>query len=578
MRRHILPVAGLVAVLFVSTAHAVQTNLPPVRGGDADANKPTDYVATWEPNWLSTDALTPTNINISNRTAPQSETSIAVDPTNPLHILASSNDLGTTAGVFESFDGGLTWTRSTFGSSGFCYDTWLDFNAAGDAFLAYECSNQSVAYKNAGSGTWSAINGISGAGGFPDRCMIVADKNASSPFFNRVYIGYDDNGAGNIAYVLYSATGKGGWLRSNRINNGSGTAATIGVNACVFNNGDVGAAWLDYTNSRVRFNHSADGGVTWINNVVVSTLRQSTASFFISIPPQNQRGIVLMPMTAVAPAGGPFANRVYVAYTDTRTAVPGNLGPHVRYSDDFGATWSSEKALLTNATYNLGYGFHPQIAVLNDGTIAVSCYVTGNAGAKKGTRQITVFSHDGGDTWTDVQLAADVTSNETVSGHDANQYGDYQGITADNSTGTFWQTWTDSRLLGSRGEEQFGAQIVPVAGSAPQVVKGAKSPFQTTGSVVAAEPYKVTVQRTAGVLGFAKLTFSMPEAGDVKLRIVDAQGRMVEEVMDGHALAGVYDPVFTGRDASGRTLPNGVYMFALQANGRTDAGKIVIAR
>ncbi len=574
MRRHFLPVAGFSFLLVAGSAFAAQTNLPPVRGQDPDGAKPTDYVPAWEPSWVSNDAAVATNINISNRTAPQSETSIAVDPTNSNHIVASSNDLGSTAGVFESFDGGLTWTRSTFGSSGFCYDTWLDFNAAGDVFLAYECSNQSVAYKNAGSAVWSAINGIPGAGGFPDRCMIVVDRNPGSPFFNRVYIGYDDNSNSNAAHLLYSTTGKGSWTRTPKFNEGN---PTIGVNACVFSDGTVGAAWLEYTSSRIRWDKSTNGGVTWGADVLLPTLRQSTAGFFISIPPQNQRGIVLMPMTAVAPAGGPFADRVYVVYTDTRTAVPGNLGAHLRYSDDKGATWSSEKALMTNASFNLGYGFHPQVAVLNDGTVAVSFYVTGNAGAKKGTRQVTVFSHDGGDTWTDVNLAADVTSNETVAGHDANQYGDYQGIYADNGTGTFWQTWTDSRLLSTRGEEQFGAMIVPVA-AAPKVAKGTSKGYQATASV-AGEPYKVNVQRVGGALGFAKLSFNLPEAGDVKLRVLDASGRMVQEVMDSsHALPGEYDPIFTGRDASGRELPNGVYMFALQANGRVDAGKIVIAR
>lgn len=577
MRRHFLPVAGLAAVLVAGTVSAAQHNLPPVRGSDPDANKPTDYVPAWEPDWVVNSGLAPTNINVSNRTAPQSESSIAIDPTNSSHIIASTNDLGSTAGLFESFDAGLTWTRSTFGSSGFCYDTWLDFNMAGDAFIAYECSNQSAAYKNAGSAVWTAINGIGTAGSFPDRCMIVTDKNSTSPFFNRVYIGYDDNGTGNTAYVLYSTTGKGGWLRGNKINNGTGTGATIGVNACVFNNGDAGAAWLDYTNSRVRFNHSTDGGVNWINNVVVSTLRQSTAGFFISIPPQNSRGIVLMPMTAVAPAGSPFANRVYVAYTDTRTNAVGNLGPHVRYSDDFGATWSAEAALMTNVAFNLGYGFHPQVAVLGDGTVGVSFYVTAGSGGKKGTRQVTVFSHDGGTTWTDVNLVADVTSNETVAGHDANQYGDYQGLYADTATGTFWQTWTDSRLLATKGEEQFAAQIVPVA-AAPKVVKGTQQGFGTTTAVASGEPYRVNVQRVGGALGFAKLSFNLPEAGDVKLRVLDASGRMIQEVMDSHALAGSYDPMFTGRDGSGRELPNGVYLFALQANGRTDAGKIVIAR
>src|SRR5438105_3874126 len=60
------------------------------------------------------------NVNITNKSGPQSETGVAVDPTNPNHILTSVNDLTTTAAVYESLDGGATFTKSNFNPSGFC--------------------------------------------------------------------------------------------------------------------------------------------------------------------------------------------------------------------------------------------------------------------------------------------------------------------------------------------------------------------------------------------------------------------------------------------------------------------------
>src|SRR5690349_11134131 len=50
-----------------------------------------------------------TNVNVTNETGAQSETSVAVDPTNPMHVLESENDLTNTATVYESVDGGATW-------------------------------------------------------------------------------------------------------------------------------------------------------------------------------------------------------------------------------------------------------------------------------------------------------------------------------------------------------------------------------------------------------------------------------------------------------------------------------------
>jgi hypothetical protein len=125
----------------------------------------------------------------------------------------------------------------------------------------------------------------------------------------------------------------------------------------------------------------------------------------------------------------------------------------------------------------------------------------------------------------------------------------------------------------------FGANIVPVANS-PRVTKGKDARgFEATSSVASREPYKVNVTRMGGALGFAKLEFSVSEAGPVSLRVHDAQGRLIQKVMETrNTMPGEYSGTFTGRDASGRELPNGVYMFAFESNGRRDAGKIVVAR
>src|SRR5437762_13609772 len=53
------------------------------------------------------------NVNVSNESGPQSSTDIAVDPTNPNHILGSSNDIaGAYMRAYESFDGGVSWTNT----------------------------------------------------------------------------------------------------------------------------------------------------------------------------------------------------------------------------------------------------------------------------------------------------------------------------------------------------------------------------------------------------------------------------------------------------------------------------------
>ncbi len=158
-------------------------------------------------------------INCDSTNLPHNEMSIAVDPNNPSHIVAGSNDYelffqGASvieqiiSGYYTSFDGGKTWTNGHVPLGG--------FTSSGDPAIAFSAKFGSVYYgviafqegqragfADASIQVSSSANGgltfgkpvvvAHGTGGtsvtvFNDKPYVTVDNNPSSPFYGRLFV------------------------------------------------------------------------------------------------------------------------------------------------------------------------------------------------------------------------------------------------------------------------------------------------------------------------------------------------------------------------------------------------------
>jgi hypothetical protein len=183
--------------------------------------------------------------DLQGRSQAQNETSIAVDPNNPQHLIASYNDYRRgdgTCGTSYSLDGGRNWIDSTAPNSftrgaplGFARQYWqaggdtsVAWDTRGNAYLSCQLFNrgqpvsanpdQSSAFvvfrstQNHGA-SWNFPgryvefgNDLAGAGVLlEDKQLLAVDNHVGSPFRDRVYVTWTEyNGPTAYIYSRYS--------------------------------------------------------------------------------------------------------------------------------------------------------------------------------------------------------------------------------------------------------------------------------------------------------------------------------------------------------------------------------------
>jgi len=430
----------------------------------------------------STSVSVGSNVDASNESGPQSETAIAISPTDPKSVVAGANEIARLPmRAMYSTDGGKTYTGvdlplpAPLARNGFDFgsDPGVAWDTLGNVYYSYiivffspggsiNGTEMAVARSSDKGAHWTPtyFNLQTGSAQFNDKPMIAVDQRPG-PLQNTVYVAWD-NSTGNSSssnHVLVSRSTDLGQTFSAPVfadSTAGGPKGVIGADPVVGPDGTLYVAWHDVQNSLIAVSASTDGGQHFRPT---HTVAPTQAAFDIGVPAQASRRALVYPTcgAAAGTVGGPGV--LYCSWTDSTPTNGSDV--FVSRSTDGGATWSSPVRANTDPVNIANDQFNQWLAVdPADGSVNVSWNDTRNDPSHLSTDIFYGRSTDGASSFSNTQVTTAPT-NETCCGADlGDQYGDYEGIAALN--GTIRPVWTDRRaqvISLNLDEEVFTAAI-----------------------------------------------------------------------------------------------------------------------
>lgn len=408
--------------------------------------------------------------NQDQTTQAQNETSIDVNPSNPNHIIASSNDYrlrvnpppdgDVRAGYYVSFDGGNTWP----GDGIIDISTIPNTFAAGDPAIAIHDTNNVyfgyIAFNRNTDNAGGLAVSKSTDGGLTWLDPVVVAWNSLSVFHDKDYIAVDATGGtfdGNL-YVTWTRFEYGAPIYFSRSTDGGASFSTpyqISDTNISFNQGSlpvvgpdgvVYVTWLNYDTSVIRMVKSTNGGASFGTPFPVASVDEIPSP----LPGAGFRDDSF-PTMAVDPNNG----YVYVAWSDYRN---GDADIYFTRSTDGGTSWSAPVRINDDPLYNNAHQFFPWMDVAPNGKIFVGWYDSRLDPTPLNQPllydEYVTASTDGGLTFSPNQRISEVTSDSSIGGFNPPFIGDYSGLAATNDF--VFPAWVDTR----RAQEDIYTQRV----------------------------------------------------------------------------------------------------------------------
>jgi hypothetical protein len=403
----------------------------------------------------------------------QNESSIAIDPTNPLRLIAAAVDYRNNSSrhVYWSADGGKTWKNQDLGQ---VYTGWqssndpsVAFSHDGRGYLCYggfnRASNQSgqngvfLAITTDGGATWPLKHipviehtlPQTADSAFEDKYYVHVDTATASPHRGNLYIPWKRviNRDSSTQIVIARSTDKGlTWRPPVNVSERFASTSedtTFGQSfplARTGPDGSVHVVWNSGTERAIRYARSTDAGLTFTAPRILHTYNTfGTASTIAQQTNHRVKGTVraeCYPSLAVDCTNGPRRGWMYLCWAADKV-------PNIYFSrsTDGGTTWSTPAIAQSDTTNDQ---FWPWLTVdPTNGDVAIMYFDSRDDAENLLVHCYVSLSTDGGSTWVDRRVGDD--NNDLRNNPFAGRAfaGDYNGC--DMRSGIIYPSWVDMR-------------------------------------------------------------------------------------------------------------------------------------
>ncbi len=423
---------------------------------------------------------------------PQNENSIAVNPANPLNLVAGANDYrdccivsaGTlrndgSGWVYVSTDGGATWANKKLpglGSTGNPQGIFKKVTSVGDPAISFG-KNNTVYYANIGFNRVDESDAIfvsiSHDGGLSwDNPVLVANSGGATFFNDKVWIGADPGSSrATISWTRFKDNPQTGYVESPIVaattsNFGASWSNWVDVSGIHrYNQGSVpvygndGAVYISFEGANVFDSYndwnivakSTNNGASWTQ---VAASRNVDENFPIFGGRGVLSGLHFRTNTFPALTIDRVTGKLYMAWADNRNGdatmfcdpayggsgcASTSVQVFVQSSSD-GVTWSAPKQVTTSAEDKI----YPSVAA-NGGNVIVSYYTREFAGSASLEIDFGYAkSNNSGGTWSGSTRITEQSSDPAIQFASGAFIGDYTGI-AIGSDNIAHPVWTDFR-------------------------------------------------------------------------------------------------------------------------------------